>query len=65
MNSDFALLPGDGFRFLTGNELPVATDEFTKHDRKHNEGWIKCGSDFSFLTATKLRKAGIFVRRAK
>ena len=62
---EIAILPGEGYRFLRGKELPAADDEFMRHDMKHNEGWIKCGKDFNFLSAEKLQKIGIVVRRAK
>lgn len=63
--SELLLFPGEGYRFLTGDELPMATDEHQRHDGKHSVGWALCGKDFTFLTAAKLRKLGVFVRRRK
>lgn len=63
--NELLLVPGEGYRFLTGDELPIATDEHQKHDGKQSVGWAPCGKDFTFLTATKLRKLGVFVRRRK
>lgn len=63
--SELLLFPGEGYRFLTGYELPMATDEHLRHDGKHSVGRAPCGKDFTFLTAAKLRKLGVFVRRRK
>lgn len=62
------LFPGDGFRFLKGDELPVATDEHIQHTDRNTDTpktWTPCGREFTTLTAAKLLKVGIFVRRKK
>lgn len=62
------LFPGEGFRFLKGDELPVATDEHIQHTDRSTDTpktWTPVGKDLTTLTASKLLKVGIFVRRKK
>lgn len=62
------LFLGGGFRFLKGDELPVATDEHIQHTDRSSDTpkvWTPCGREFTTLTAAKLLKVGIFVRRKK
>lgn len=68
MTTDLLLFPGKEFRFLSGDELPVATGEHIQHRdnaKDFPKSWTPCGRDFSTLTAARLRKHGIFVRRKK
>lgn len=64
-STEFALFPGDGYRFLRGDELPTKDDEFIRHNMRDEGIWTKCGTDFNFLTAAKLEAIGFFVRRRK
>ena len=63
--SNLLLFPGEGFRFLRDDEVPLATDEYCIHDGRLGIAWKPWGINSEILAGVPKRSEGWFFRRKK